>query len=287
MPFRLQVPRAARVHLTAIGCTLFASEDEDAALAAFFAASESSLTLDSLRTLQRLVVWLEDRKVRLLPIAERASLRKTISDDASAAHFREACAKYLELAMCPCPFSDGKETACAMWLLSHATSIEYEDAPSRHNLGARKFLGGVAAESESIGNENGDPEMSADDVKRVVREILRETRLWIDAQSAEASADVDVLSKLGELAGTIEEKLSATGDSVNLTPHEAAMEAVERMGLGFSTGDAAVDKAAAVLKMIYTADMRQLQRGINSIFAACQAFTADPKVNSKLGKVGR
>ena len=57
--------------------------------------------------------------------------------------------------------------------------------------------------------------------------------------------------------------------------------------LGFHTGDGVVDTAAALLRMLYVADLRELQDAVNDILITVQEFTADPRTDSSLGKVGR
>lgn len=57
--------------------------------------------------------------------------------------------------------------------------------------------------------------------------------------------------------------------------------------LGFSTGDKAVDAAAIILRVLYVADVRNSQNQLNEIVTYLQRFTANPKTNPNLGKVGR
>lgn len=56
---------------------------------------------------------------------------------------------------------------------------------------------------------------------------------------------------------------------------------------GISTGNAAVDAAIAVLRMLYIADLRELQDAANDLIVSVQAHTANPKTDSSLGAVGR
>ena len=57
--------------------------------------------------------------------------------------------------------------------------------------------------------------------------------------------------------------------------------------LGFRTGHAMLDDAATVLKMLYCAQLRELQNNVNKIIVTAQEFTANPKTDARLGQVGR
>ena len=56
--------------------------------------------------------------------------------------------------------------------------------------------------------------------------------------------------------------------------------------LGFATGDVRLDAAAALLRMLYVADLRELQDAVNDILITVQEFTADPKTDAALGRCG-
>jgi len=43
----------------------------------------------------------------------------------------------------------------------------------------------------------------------------------------------------------------------------------------------------SVLRMLYVADLRELQDAVNEILVEVQSYTADPKTDSSLGVVGR
>ena len=51
--------------------------------------------------------------------------------------------------------------------------------------------------------------------------------------------------------------------------------------------DEELDKAATVLKLLYIDDLRQFQNEVNAVIVSIQEFTANPRTNAKLGKVGR
>lgn len=76
----------------------------------------------------QLVAFLEDRKVRALPVAERAPLRSVDGG------WDAAFAAYLASLACPLPPPSaraGDGTGLLphlLWLASHAVAVEYEDS---------------------------------------------------------------------------------------------------------------------------------------------------------------
>jgi RLL motif-containing protein 1 len=56
--------------------------------------------------------------------------------------------------------------------------------------------------------------------------------------------------------------------------------------LGFDTGSTDLNHASTVLKMMYIADLRNLQTDINNMIVTAQEYTARPKTDTSLGKVG-
>lgn len=56
---------------------------------------------------------------------------------------------------------------------------------------------------------------------------------------------------------------------------------------GFETGDAPLDRAVRVLRMLFVKDLRDLQTSIDETIVAAQEFTANPKTDTRQGKVGR
>ena len=57
--------------------------------------------------------------------------------------------------------------------------------------------------------------------------------------------------------------------------------------LGFDTGDDDVNEAAKILRLLHIQDLRRLQTMINECIVAIQSITANPKTDTRLGKVGR
>lgn len=74
-----------------------------------------------------------------------------------------------------------------------------------------------------------------------------------------------------------------------LLDEKAALEELASTAhtLGFSTGDVQVDRAAAVLRLLYIDDLRELQTQVNEVIALTQEYTANPITDARLGQVGR
>ena len=51
--------------------------------------------------------------------------------------------------------------------------------------------------------------------------------------------------------------------------------------------DDVLNRLAVVLKMLHLDDFRDLQTDLNALIALGQEYTANPRTNTKLGKVGR
>ncbi len=51
--------------------------------------------------------------------------------------------------------------------------------------------------------------------------------------------------------------------------------------------DPPMNRAANVLRLLYINDLRQLQTAINGMIVQVQSLTANPKTDTKLGKIGR
>ncbi len=67
---------------------------------------------------------------------------------------------------------------------------------------------------------------------------------------------------------------------------QSVTQALEALPLGFSTGDPQLDRAAKILRLLYVADLRQTQNHVNEAISRMQQYTADPKTDSRLGRVG-
>ena len=57
--------------------------------------------------------------------------------------------------------------------------------------------------------------------------------------------------------------------------------------VGFDTKDQILNQVSVVIKMLYLLDFRELQNDLNTLIVLGQEYTANPRTNSAMGKVGR
>ncbi|KAL4447482.1 hypothetical protein ABPG75_004701 [Micractinium tetrahymenae] len=77
------------------------------------------------------------------------------------------------------------------------------------------------------------------------------------------------------------------GGGAAASQHAAVSAMLAQYPLGFSTGDAGADLASTILRMLYIKDLRALQTLVDSAIVQVQEYTANPRTDASLGKVGR
>lgn len=114
----------------------------------------------------------------------------------------------------------------------------------------------------------------------------------LDVEPSKHSGGKDHLGLLRECARVLRRRVLPQLSSAD--PATAKHVPIPETGLdlsqfpaGISTGNAAVDAAIAVLRMLYIADLREMQDAANDLIVTVQAHTANPKTDSSLGAVGR
>lgn len=220
---------------------------------------------------RNLVVWLEDQRIRFYKIGEREQLR-----DIKSSRWLETLKKYLEDLNCPVEIS--QKLSVLEWLLAHAVRLEYSENAQKLN---------------SVGPK--DKKHSADGTK-----LLDDSLINLTVDNPELMAGVMSLSKLLNLPNhpdhfvllqavrlLIEGKLTEetskpgkkSGKKVDIIP-------LNKVKLGFDTGDSAINEAAKIIRLLHVTELRELQTRINEAIVAVQAITANPKTDQSLGRVG-
>jgi RLL motif containing protein 1 len=59
-----------------------------------------------------------------------------------------------------------------------------------------------------------------------------------------------------------------------------------RMSDSTMVAEKALDDAARIMRLLFVKDLRSLQTAMNECIVSVQSLTADPKTDTRLGKVG-
>ncbi|XP_046848254.1 RNA transcription, translation and transport factor protein-like [Xenia sp. Carnegie-2017] len=221
------------------------------------------------------IVWLEDIKIRLYKIEERTLLRATDHKDWPLA-FKQYIAD-LE-----CPVNSERKEQVLDWLLGHAIRLEYADKASQINemwmdQKARK----QHQKNNSVETEDSIWNIQVDDPNLKAGILSLASMLKIPEHD-------DLLLKLQAIRAIIENKMTPESQANATSQKKSDLNAkfLQNMSLGFDTGDSAVNEAAKILRLLHVSELRELQTSITQAIVAVQSHTANPKTDTKLGKVG-
>ena len=223
------------------------------------------------KQLMKCVCWLEDRKIRELEIAERDGLRDPIK-------FNAAYTSYLERLGCPFTYNASDPSNSLTWLISHAVSIEYEDSSEACKDAEESVGGGDAMVVDERADENARLHQQQLDLEvNKLGGMLQVERL-VDEDCA------DYIARLNKIIRFVLKPL-ATGEGLGNSEGEESTLA--EFSAGFDAKDQLINQIAVVLKMLYIWDFRELQTDLNAMIVLGQEYTANPKTNTAMGKVGR
>lgn len=231
-----------------------------------------------------LTTWLEDRKIRELEIDQREQLRK------DHAGWDAAFSQYLERLGCPFTWSPSSSSAaytdCLSWLISHSISTVYEDLSEEcvdleggrddedMDMATTTATATTPASASSTGEGARGDQQLRDDIDRL--------GLMVTLTRNTDENDAEFLQRISRHL-----RLFLTEGSRTALTASSATTPLQDFPLGFDTLDAVVNQIALVLRMLYISDFRELQNDLNALIVLGQEYTANPKTNSAIGKVGR
>lgn len=216
---------------------------------------------------RNLVLWVEDQKIRHYTIDDRTALRNITSTD-----WMKAYQKYLEDLGCPFPNAD--RNAVIDWMLGCAVQLEYGDNVEKYK----------AVSAASLSQKSSNPLENLDfndpDFKAGVASL---------AQLLQIPPHLDHLVVLKAICLLVKEKLSK--EALEKTAKEKGTKPkpvlpLDKVELGFETPDYMTQEAAKILRLLHIRELRELQTLANEAIIAVQSLTANPKTDTKLGKVG-
>lgn len=253
-----------------------------------------NVNISDAREFRTLVVWLEETKIRYYPMEKRSHLRLVDSTDWGI-HF----AAYMKELQCPHSCSGSlslDQTAYIVeWLLGQAISAEYHDAADKYNnIDKASFLteakpvksAGTVEEKISV-TQRKAMDCSGPDFFNAINKIAELFNLPRVKNEASAAALLKEIRHRVQKAVAKRSDQKSEGIQILGKRKEVEESDIAAYKLGFQTTDPLVDKAAMILRLLHLHDLRDLQTIINEVIVCAQNITADPKTDSKLGRVGR
>ncbi|KAH8388575.1 hypothetical protein KR093_010263, partial [Drosophila rubida] len=219
------------------------------------------------------ILWLEDQKIRLYTIEDRDKLRNL--EDLKL--WEEAYVKYCSDLSMPALETQQEQLT---WIIGHAIRLEFLDDPQQYSS--------VQPQDEPKNNGTTAPQkvqtifdgkININDKEFIAAVRQLATKLQVPHHPSH-------LLQLEAIARIVHERLSAAAkDRKPITgtpfPFDKGNDIV------VSGNDAALDYPMRILRLLQIQSLRQLQTHINETIVAVQSLTANPKTDTKLGKVGR
>lgn len=198
---------------------------------------------------QSLVLWLEEQKIRHYQVSDRDELRK-IGNDRWQSHYE------VYLKSLGCHYTNNNVQALC-WLLGKALHLETDgpdkqiEAFSNIDMQSVEFADGIDKVCEALNiPPHPDPLVRLEACHK-----LLESRIGFKMEKGIQSV------------------------KVNLDEHD--------FGFSDKTMDPVLLRTAKILRMLHLQQLRKLQSDVNNTIELVQGVTANPKTDTKLGKVGR
>ncbi|CAL8080438.1 unnamed protein product [Calicophoron daubneyi] len=227
--------------------------------------------VDDIRHVRNLIVWLEDRVIRVISADQR--LRDIDSGD-WAAYMK----KYLDILKCP--FSEDEPAALVDWVIGKALLLDFKTEDSTP---ATPIPPQSSAHAEETGPEDdifANIDVYGPEFKNMVTKL---------AHMLQIPSHPDPLQMFKAACLLIENKLSA--ETIEKAVEDYGRKRIDELKstdvcLGFEVTDPDVRAAAVALRLLNVNQMRRLQDQANAAIVQVQKLTADPKTDERLGKVG-
>ena len=235
-----------------------------------------------------LVVWLENQVVRVWKDRndERSALSRVTDDAAWPRTFHS----YLTDLDYPTAVSvddvdkwaaNGGIAEAVVWLVRVAVAAAYRnDAAALTDMAASQ--GSLIALAERRAAKERLSGVDSEEFRAALAAFVPALQL----EDVAAVSDARTLARV--IANLVRRKYSP--GAIGAAADESSARVVQDLrtfNLGLEIGDADLDAAAAVLRLLYISDLRELQTAINEALTQLQSVTANPKTNAALGKVGK
>uniref|UniRef100_A0A1B6E935 RNA transcription, translation and transport factor protein n=1 Tax=Clastoptera arizonana TaxID=38151 RepID=A0A1B6E935_9HEMI len=232
-----------------------------------------SFQLTDEKQVRCLVSWLEDQKIRHYKIEERKQLNNIDSSD-----WPKAFMKYCQ--DLECPIQSNKIFEQLEWLLGLAVRLEYSDNVEKYSNQTSEEVTRNTTNIPKVVSTNplDNMDFESSEFKDGVNSL---------AKLLNVNPHPDHLITLRALSRLVCKRLNTDAiENPDLVVPKGQAYPILETNLGFDTGDSSLNEAVKILRLLYIHDIRELQTKINECIVSVQTLTANPKTDTKLGKVG-
>ncbi|XP_017776298.1 PREDICTED: UPF0568 protein C14orf166 homolog [Nicrophorus vespilloides] len=233
---------------------------------------EGTINCDDENDFCKIIIWLERNRIKFYSNEDKKALDNVNASNWST--FYDKYAKDLE-----CPMERNPPEACLDWYLGYAIKLEYiknKNVYDKHSF-----------ENEKVENA---PKVVPDNPLDALDFTSREFQEGVQklANILKIPPHPSPLIMLEACTKIIQTRLNPKAIE---NPSEYIITGTpypyKDMSLGFELKDREVDEAAKVLRLLFIQDQRDLQTKVNECIVAVQSITANPKTDTRLGKVGK
>lgn len=224
---------------------------------------------------RKVILWLEDQKIRHYKIEDREQLRNITSPE-----WPKVFEKYCNDVKCPITKNEADQLE---WFIGYAIWLEFGDDCKKYQQveGSKaKVKNEVKIPNIKSTNPLDNLDFDNDAFKTGVNSI---------AKLLKVPKHSDHLVTLQACSKLVCNKLNA--DAIKQSNNVVSVKGKPLTAMtivpSFNMGDIMLDNAAKGLSLLYIQDLRNLQTKINETIVAVQNITANPKTDTKLGKVGK
>mmetsp|Transcript_12285 Transcript_12285/g.16749 ORF Transcript_12285/g.16749 Transcript_12285/m.16749 type:complete len:201 (+) Transcript_12285:3-605(+) len=197
---------------------------------------------------------------------------------------------------CELEVAEDRHPGMLDWLLKQAVALEYRDGASRFTSACATLRPSPAASSRSTPGIPSSTSAQTPPKPLAFPDLHSEgflQALTSVAQLLKLPTDLDPSTLLKSVARRVERAIppaptapSSSSSSPGSTPAPTLLQLASHFPLGFTLEDVELDAVATLLRILHVNDLRQLQTQVDRLIVEMQEYTADPKTDAKLGRVG-
>lgn len=235
--------------------------------------NSTKFNADDRREFSCCVLWLEDQRIRHYDDGERD--RRLRDGSGSDADQWEAgsLAKYLAELGCPGKIASSGRRERLTWLVGQAVKLKFLKNPARYNNSEP----GQRRRQKALG----DCDVSSPEFRSKVEDLAGKLAVPLHPDPSVTFEACCTLIRERAAKSDTDVAAKAKGQTVTLSEHSMGVPPELR------SSDPALCDALKILRLLHLKDLRGLQDEINNTIETVQAVTANPKTDTRLGKVGR